>query len=146
MAAIIEEARKINGAKRKNEALAGAAPTHKPSFVCWLLRWRIAPGALFENGKLFTRHLQGDQSQLGDRHAHGAPPRLRHESAEAQANGGAVRLGKTIGGLARPHSSQKEFFSLCTLQAICFGSVPPPVARRLSATCRFPCLESSIRQ
>jgi len=54
--------------------------------------------------------------------------------------------GKTIGGLARPHSSQKEFFSLCTLQAICFGSVPPPVARRLSATRRFPCLESSIRQ
>ena len=54
--------------------------------------------------------------------------------------------GKTIGGLARPHSSQKEFFSLCTLQAICFGSVPPPVARRLSATCRFPCLGSSIRQ
>jgi hypothetical protein len=34
VAAIVEEAREINGAERKDEALAGAAPTHEPSFVC----------------------------------------------------------------------------------------------------------------
>jgi hypothetical protein len=31
------------------------------AIVCWLLRWRIAPGALLENGKPLARHLQGEQ-------------------------------------------------------------------------------------
>ncbi len=35
-----------------------------------------------------------DQPDLGDRCAHDTPPRLRHQSAETQANRGAVRLGQ----------------------------------------------------
>jgi transposase len=42
-----------------------------------------------------TPHIaQNTQPQLGDRRPHDVPPRLRDQSAEAQANRGAVRLGR----------------------------------------------------
>src|SRR5215831_3285958 len=61
VAAIVEEAREVNGAERKDEALASAAPTHEPGLGCRLRRRHIAAGALFENGKLVVCHFQSEQ-------------------------------------------------------------------------------------
>src|SRR2546430_14291076 len=46
---ILIEAGQEDCAQRKYERLASAAPTHKPSFDCSVLRRRTAPGALFEH-------------------------------------------------------------------------------------------------
>src|SRR5262245_66194315 len=53
VAAIVEEAREINGAERQDEALTGAPPTDEPSFSSGYGWWRVAPGAFFEDGQLF---------------------------------------------------------------------------------------------
>ena len=51
---------------------------------------------------LVAEMLADIEHYLTERKLRHPPCRLRDQPAEAQARRGAVRLGKTIGGLARP--------------------------------------------
>jgi transposase len=73
-------------------SFAGIAPSHprrRQGLRCARVRRRFA-----RPQRHAAHRPEHHQPQLGDRRPHDAPPRLRHQSAEAQANRGAVRLGQ----------------------------------------------------
>jgi hypothetical protein len=52
------------------------------------------------------------QAQLGDRRPHDSPPRLRHQSAEAQENRGAFRLGQDDRRARPPDAARCRTFEI----------------------------------
>jgi hypothetical protein len=73
-------------------------PGLRPRLSVWSAEKQTVPGS--RPRKRRTSPVR--KPHLGDRHSHDPPPGLCDQPAKAQANRGAVWLGQSIGGLARP--------------------------------------------